>query len=84
MKKIETKFVLRFDKGCFLLSKVDLDENVLASERLPMPTQYNVYKDDDGEYYINDGEDDDGVLCTSLLDDLEVDRQKNQTPGRSR
>ena len=81
MKSTETKFTLRFEKGGFILSKLDSHDKVLASEMLPMPSSmYSIFKDDDGAYYIKD---DDGVLCTAILDDLEVDRQK-KTSGVSR
>lgn len=84
MKSTETKFTVRFEKGGFILSKLDSHDKVLASEMLPMPSSmYSIFKDDDGAYYIKDGEDDDGVLCTAILDDLEVDRQK-KTSGVSR
>ena len=83
MKSTETKFTLRFEKGGFILSKLDSHDKVLASEMLPMPSNmYSIFKDDDGAYYIKDGEDDDGVLCTAILDDLEVDRQKKTSGVR--
>ena len=85
MKSTETKFILRFEKGGFMLCKADSHDKVLASERLPMPTNmYSIFKGDDGAYYIRDGENDDGVLCTCLLDDMEADRQKIPPGQRAR